>query len=175
MPRVPTLAPALAAALALGGCASQLKSGGDLFGFITPYRIDIIQGNVVTQEQIERVKPGMTRRQVRELLGSPMLTDIFHADRWDYPFAIRRQGTEPQRRDIVVRFDGDRVASIEAPALPTEREFVASITRAVKLPERKLELTEAERQALPKPPPREPQPAAPATGAVRSYPPLEAR
>ena len=91
-----------AAAIALlGGCASQLQTSETLFGLITPYRIDIVQGNVVTQEQIERVKPGMNRRQVRDVLGSPLLTDVFHADRWDYLFTIRRQGAEPQRRSVV--------------------------------------------------------------------------
>ncbi|MDH4050781.1 MAG: outer membrane protein assembly factor BamE [Rubrivivax sp.] len=150
-----------------------MKAGGDVFGFIRPYRIDIIQGNVVTQEQVDRVKPGMTRRQVRDLLGSPMLTDLFHADRWDYPFAIRRQGAEPQKRDIVVRFEGDKLLSIESPPLPSEREFVAAIARGGDYPERNLELSEEQLKALPVPPPRDEPPVEP-TGAVRSYPPLEA-
>jgi outer membrane protein assembly factor BamE len=68
---------------------------------VTPYRIEIVQGNVVTRSRPARVKPGMTRAQVRDMLGSPLLTDPFHADRWDYVFTIRRQGTEPQRRSIV--------------------------------------------------------------------------
>jgi outer membrane protein assembly factor BamE len=51
-----------------------------------------VQGNVVTSEQVARVKPGMTRAQVRDILGTPLLTDPFHADRWDYLFTIRRQG-----------------------------------------------------------------------------------
>ena len=73
----------------------------------------------------------MTRSQVRDVLGSPLLTDIFHADRWDYIFTIRRQGAEPQRRSVVVRFDGDALKSIDAgDELPTEREFVASISTA---------------------------------------------
>jgi outer membrane protein assembly factor BamE len=174
MSRFLTLVPAVCSALALAGCASQMKAGGDVFGFIRPYRIDIIQGNVVTQEQIDRVKPGMTRRQVSDLLGSPMLTDLFHADRWDYPFSIRRQGAEPQKRNIVVHFEGDKLVSIEAPPLPSEREFVASIARGGDYPERKLDLSEEQLKALPVPPPRE-VPLAEPTGAVRSYPPLEAR
>ena len=66
--------------------------------------------------------------QVRDLLGSPMLADPFHADRWDYIFTIRRQGTEPQRRHVVVWFEGDALKSVDAPSdIPTERDFVASI------------------------------------------------
>ena len=62
------------------------------------------------------------------MLGSPLLTDLFHADRWDYVFTIRRQGAEPQSRAIVALFEGDRLKSIETGGdLPTEREFVASI------------------------------------------------
>lgn len=160
-------------ALLLGGCASQLQGSDDFLGLITPYRIDIVQGNVVTREQLALVRPGMTRAQVREILGSPLLTDLFHGDRWDYVFTIRRPGTEPQRRSIVVLFDGERLKSIDAPELPSEQDFVASISprREVRVP--KLELTDEERRALPVPvrpaakPPDEP------LGAVRPYPPLE--
>ena len=84
---------------------------------------------MVTQEQAALVKPGMSREQVRDVLGSPLLTDVFHADRWDYVFTIRRQGAEPQRRSVVVLFEGDTLERIEAPDLPSEREFVASISR----------------------------------------------
>lgn len=158
----------------LGGCASSLQSTDDFLGVITPYRIDIVQGNVVTQEQLALLKPGMSRIQVRDILGTPLLTDAFHADRWDYIFTIRRPGTEAQRRSVVVRFEGQAMTSVEAPALPSERDFVASISRstAVRTPP-PLELSEEQRKALPVPP----KPAAPAaepTGAVRSYPPLEA-
>ncbi len=159
-------------ALALAGCASQLQTSETLFGLITPYRMEIVQGNVITKEQMERLKVGMPRRQVVDLLGSPLVADIFHADRWDYVFTIRRQGSEPQRRSIVLTFAGDTLKTIEAPELPSEREFVSSITREREYPKRKLELTEEERAALPKPPPRE-TPAAEPVGPVRPYPPLE--
>jgi outer membrane protein assembly factor BamE len=157
----------------LGGCASRLQAGDSLFGLITPYRMEIVQGNVITQEQLARVQVGMTRRQVRDLLGTPLVTDAFHADRWDYLFSIRRQGAEPQRRSIVALFDGDVLKSIDAPELPTEKNFVSAITRTVAYPDRKLELTPEEREALPKPPPR-PDPAVEPSGPVRPYPPLEA-
>ena len=93
----------------MAGCSTPMRSADDFLGLITPYRIDIVQGNVVTKEQIALVKPGLSRSQVRDVLGSPMLTDLFHASRWDYVFTIRRPGTPAQRRSVVVRFEGDVV------------------------------------------------------------------
>jgi outer membrane protein assembly factor BamE len=162
---------ALVTAVCAGGCAS-LQSSDSFLGVITPYRIDIVQGNVVTKEQAAQIKPGMTREQVRDILGSPMLTDIFHANRWDYVFTIKRPGTEPQRRSIIARFEGDTLKSLEAPDLPSEREFVASISRIKPGKAPVLELTDAQKQALPKPPPQ-PAAEAPPAGPVRTYPPLE--
>jgi outer membrane protein assembly factor BamE len=160
------------AAAALAGCSTPLRSADDFLGLVTPYRIDIVQGNVVTKEQIALVKPGMSRSQVRDVLGSPMLTDLFHANRWDYVFSIRRPGTEPQRRSVIVRFDADVVKTVEAPDLPSEREFVAAIAKPSNAKVPPLELSEAERKALPKPPARE-EPVPEPVGAVREYPPLE--
>jgi len=172
------LAPLL---LALGGCSMlpslpslpNISSADSFLGVITPYRMDIVQGNVVTQEQAALVKPGMTRAQVRDILGSPMLTDLFHADRWDYIFTIKRQGTEPQRRDVVAWFKGEQLDRLEAPDLPTERDFVSAISRAPKTNRvLALELSPEQRQALPRPPQPAPEPVVP-MGAVRAYPPLE--
>ncbi|KNZ33351.1 MAG: hypothetical protein AD742_07155 [Methylibium sp. NZG] len=163
---------------ALAACQS-LQSSDNFLGVITPYRLEVVQGNVVTKEQAALIRPGMTRAQVRDVLGSPLLTDAFHANRWDYVFSIRRQGTEPQLRRVVVLFDGDTLTKFEgATDLPGEREFVASID-AVKAARNtpSLALTEEELKALPAPPkpaattPAEAEPAAPA----RTYPPLEPR
>src|SRR5438094_346202 len=88
------LATAAGALAALAGCSS-ISSEGNLLGVITPYRIEIVQGNVVTKEQLALLRPGASRVQVRDALGSPLLTDLFHADRWDYVFTIKRPGTQP--------------------------------------------------------------------------------
>lgn len=169
--RLSALALALPALLALSGCEA-LQRTDSLFGLITPYRIDIVQGNAVTKEQAALLKPGMSRLQVRDLLGTPLVADPFHAARWDYIFTLRRPGAALQRRSVVVNFDADVVKSVDAPDLPSEREFVASISRFKSIREQKLELTEAERAALP--PPRRPEAAAAEPmGAVREYPPLE--
>jgi len=162
---------ALLGSLLLGGCES-LQRTDSLFGLITPYRIDIVQGNAVTQEQAALIKPGLSRLQVRDVLGTPLIADPFHANRWDYIFTLRRPGAEPQRRSVVVLFENDVVKSIEAPALPSEREFVASISRFKDIRAQKLELSQEEREALPLPVKREAPPAEP-MGPVRDYPPLE--
>jgi outer membrane protein assembly factor BamE len=160
-----------ALAFTLVGCQS-LQRTDSLFGLITPYRIDIVQGNAITKEQAALLKPGMNKLQVRDLLGTPLVSDPFHADRWDYIFTLRRPGTADQRRSVIVRFDGDAVKTIEAPDLPSERDFVASISRVKDPRAPVLELSEDERKALPMPVRRE-APAAEPMGPVRDYPPLE--
>lgn len=163
----------LAAPVALlAGCHS-LQSDNNFLGVITPYRLEIVQGNVITREQAERIKPGLNRAQVRDVLGSPLVTDPFHADRWDYVFTIRRQGAEPQLRRVVVRFKGDTLESIDTGGdLPGEREFVASIDTFKSRTPPPLALSEEQLKALPAPAaPPAPPPVPPAP--LRSYPPLE--
>jgi outer membrane protein assembly factor BamE len=173
--RRPIAALALLALPAAGCGTAQPDASGRLLGLIAPYRVEIVQGNVVTRERAALLRPGMTRAQVRDTLGSPMLTDPFHGDRWDYVFTIRRQGTEPQRRSVVVHFKGDTLDRVEIPdALPTESDFVASIAppqRSDQTPV--LELTPEQRKALPAPPKPEVATAQLPAGPVRSYPPLE--
>ena len=155
----------------LVGCES-LQRTDTFLGFITPYRIDIVQGNVISKEQAALLKPGLTRLQVRDLLGTPLVVDPFHANRWDYIFTLRRPGTEDQRRSVVVQFEGDVVKSVLAPELPSERDFVASISRIKDPRAPKLELSDDERRALPPPARRDIVPPEP-MGPVRDYPPLE--
>ena len=178
MRRHPALcgAVALTAATLLAGCSSWPSSGDSVFGLITPYRVDIQQGNVVTQDQIERIKPGMHRLQVRDVLGTPLLTDAFHADRWDYVFTLRQPGRPLQRRSVVLVFEGDLLKTVTAPELPTEREFIDSIARADRgLAAAALELTPEQMQALPPPAPSASASAAEVAPSAppRPYPPLE--
>lgn len=157
----------------LGGCES-LVSREKITDIVKPYTVEVVQGNVVTKEQVSRVQMGMSRAQVRDILGSPLLADVFHANRWDYVFTIRRQGTEPQRRSIVALFDGERLASLDTGGeLPAEVAFVASIDAAS--PPSKpptLALSSEQLQAL-KPPPKPAQVDVPMVPAGRVYPPLE--
>ncbi|MET0211296.1 MAG: outer membrane protein assembly factor BamE [Burkholderiaceae bacterium] len=178
--RAAPLALAALAAGLLGACASQ-RTADSLFGVVTPYRIEVVQGNVVTREMAANVRPGMSRAQVRDVLGSPLLTDIFHADRWDYVFTIRRQGAPYQQRRVTVLFDGEVTKSIEAGELPSEREFVESIdtarTKSSKVPTLALDDEQLRALPVPKAPVRSAaasEAGADALGPLRSYPPLEA-
>ncbi|QHE88489.1 outer membrane protein assembly factor BamE [Hydrogenophaga sp. BPS33] len=112
----------LAAVVALSACSTR-----GIAGLVTPYKIDIVQGNVVTREQAQVLKPGMTRSAVRDVLGSPLLTSVFHGNRWDYVFTFKRQGQEPQQRKVALFFKDDVLERFEADDLPSETEFVASL------------------------------------------------
>ncbi len=77
-------------------------------GFINEYKIDIQQGNVLSQEMVAQLKPGQTRDQVRYILGTPLVTDIFHQQRWDYVYRYQNGRTgQVESRRFVVFFDAD--------------------------------------------------------------------
>jgi outer membrane protein assembly factor BamE len=99
-----------------------------LFGFISPYRISIQQGNFVSQEMVSQLKEGMTREQVRFLLGTALLTDMFHEDRWDYPFRMLKPNGEVISSRLAIFFKDNTVARFEGGNLPTEKEYLAHIT-----------------------------------------------
>ena len=107
----------LAAAFALSAC----KQNVELPSLISPYRIDIQQGNVVTQEMVSKLKVGMTRSQVRFVLGSPLVTDMFHSDRWDYVYTMQKQGKPEERRRLTVIFDGDKLATLEGDVVLSDK------------------------------------------------------
>lgn len=85
---------------------------------IAPYRIDIQQGNLVTQDMVARLQTGMTRAQVRFLLGTPLLTDVFHPDRWDYIYRYEKEGKLIEHRRIVAVFSSDKLLRIEGDVVP---------------------------------------------------------
>lgn len=99
----------------LAGCAG--------FGV---HRIDIQQGNLVTQEQLAKVKPGMSRNDVRNALGTPLMQDVFHANRWDYYFSNEQStkygpfGRDTQKYHVTILFENEKVAKIDGQASPVE-------------------------------------------------------
>ena len=116
--RAGLLAAACAAVVALAGCGSVRSWVPPI---LQPYRPDVQQGNVVTQEMVEQLRQGMTRDQVRFLLGSPMLSSVFHPDRWDYVYYLKRgKGSEVQTRSLTVRFKDNRLDSFRADEMPPE-------------------------------------------------------
>jgi outer membrane protein assembly factor BamE len=99
-------------------------------GFLSPYRIDIQQGNFVSQEMVSQLKEGMTSDQVRFVLGTPLLTDIFHANRWDYPFRLQKGNGEVTISRVTLFFKDNRLARFEGGELPTEKDYLARLAGA---------------------------------------------
>ena len=112
--RTRQLSVAVFAALA-AGCQSFSMPSLPVIG---AYRIDIQQGNLVTQDMVEKLKPGMSRSQVRFALGTPLVTDVFHDDRWDYIYRYEKGGKLVENRRIVAVFDGDKLVRIEGDVVP---------------------------------------------------------
>jgi len=163
----------IAAVAALAGCGTFDRMSQGLAGIVTPYKVEVVQGNFVSREQVEALKPGMSRQQVRDVLGTPLVTSVFHGNRWDYVFTLKRQGLEPQQRKLTVYFKGDALERFEGDTMPSEAEFVATLEgrkRPAKIPpleasEEKLKAFGGRSAA--------PAPAAPPPPPATSYPPLE--
>jgi outer membrane protein assembly factor BamE len=117
--RAAVLTAAALCVAALGGCA---RSGAESSGLFSPYRIDLPQGNYITAEMLEKLRPGMTREQVRLVLGSPLLQPLFRADRWDYVFAYRFASGRTEVRRVAIFFKDDIITTIKADALPENDE-----------------------------------------------------
>jgi outer membrane protein assembly factor BamE len=124
----PAAAPTQTAA---AGTGVQTTNKRRFFGIFSPYRIDIQQGNFVSQEMVAQLKEGMTPDQVRFVLGAPLLNDIFHADRWDYPFRLEKGNGEVTTSRVSVFFKDNRLARFEGGNLPTEEDYLARIAGAI--------------------------------------------
>jgi outer membrane protein assembly factor BamE len=95
------------------------------------YRINIQQGNFLNQSAVDTVKEGMTRSQVRYLLGTPMVADPFDKERWDYVYYLKKgRSRHVDERRVTVYFDGDKVARLDK---PTEAEAAAQDASAAKI------------------------------------------
>lgn len=112
---------------ACGSLQSLSSSLPSVESLVTPYRIDILQGNFVSSEQAAALTTGMPRTQVRDVLGTPLLASAFHANRWDYVFTFSRPGQPHQQRKLTVFFKDDLLERVESDPLPSEAEFVASL------------------------------------------------
>ncbi len=156
----------------VAACSSFDSATNRLVGVVTPYKVAVVQGNFVSREQVQALQPGMGRQQVRDILGTPLVTSVFHGDRWEYVFTLKRPGVDVQTRKLTVFFEGDTFVRAEGDEMPSESEFVATLdTRKSKRAVPVLEATEAQLARFPARPPEPPAPAA--APAPRSYPPLE--
>ena len=87
---------------------------------VTPYRMVIQQGNFISQEMVSQLKPGMTKEQVRFILGTPLVADIFHADRWDYVFFREMPDGKRDQRNLSVVFEKDKLARVLGDLMPPD-------------------------------------------------------
>ena len=105
--------------------------------YLSPYRIDVRQGNFVTQEMVAQLKPGLTRDQVRFILGSPLVTDMFHVDRWDYVYRFRPGHGEVQQRAMTVFFQDNKLTRVTGDVVADEgskAEVPKAATRVIDIP-----------------------------------------
>ncbi|MGN6650556.1 outer membrane protein assembly factor BamE domain-containing protein, partial [Trinickia sp.] len=113
----------------VAGCSTYDSLTQRVAQSITPYRITIVQGNFVSKEAASKMRVGMSRDEVKAALGTPLLTDMFHDERWDYVFYFKRGSTAVvQQRNFVVNFKDDHVVSWSGGEdLPSELELLADI------------------------------------------------
>jgi outer membrane protein assembly factor BamE len=171
--RLPVLAVATLTAAMMAGCSSLDGGLSGMGRLLQPYRAEVVQGNFVSREQVGLLKGGMPRAQVRDLLGTPLVASLFHAERWDYVFTIRRQGVDPQAYRLTLHFKGELLERFEGDEMPTEAEFVARLdvrrrdAKPVRLEATEDELSRFTPVASERKVSTEPQPG------PTSYPPLE--
>ncbi|NHQ88689.1 outer membrane protein assembly factor BamE [Iodobacter sp. HSC-16F04] len=111
-----------------------MTSACSVANFITPYKLDIPQGNEITADQVAKLKTGMTRSQVRFLLGTPLLNDPFHANRWDYLYSDARAGELKEKKSFVLVFEGDSLIRFSGETLPAPAKFKSADLPAATTP-----------------------------------------
>lgn len=116
--------------------ASVLVTGCSWLGDLPfVYKMDVQQGNVIDQEMVNKLQPGMNKNQVRYVLGTPMLVDVFHQERWDYVYTMERRGKPLPGHRFSVYFEDNRLARVEGDfrpqtgpeAVPPRTETVVSV------------------------------------------------
>ena len=128
--------PAVAALFSLTACETILSN---LPGV---YTIDIEQGNMIDQAMIDQLRPNMTKRQVLYIMGSPMLTDTFHEQRWDYLHSEQPGGEDRMQKRISLYFNGDNLAGVQGDFRPSALPVVKPSTeQTVDIPKRELDTT----------------------------------
>ena len=156
----------------LSACSvPRLKLSADALAYYIP---EVVQGNFISREQKKFLKVGMSRQQVKDVLGTPLVASVFHDQRWDYVFTIRRQGVPPQSFSVSVWFKGDELERIVGDDLPSETEFVTKlVTQKPNLKVPRLEAKEEDLRKFPAPVRNTEASAAPPVPLPSSYPPLE--
>lgn len=103
---------------------------------IKPYKMDVQQGNVVTPKMMMQLRPGMTKAQVRFVMGTPLITDSFHADRWDYVYRMQKDGKLIESRRVILEFENDQLKRVRGDVIPaaSDADAVAAAKPASQAP-----------------------------------------
>lgn len=141
------------------GIGEGISKALDISPYLHPYRIDVRQGNLVTQEMVSQLRPGLTKDQVRFVLGTPLLTDVFHADRWDYVYRLQTGDGEVQQRRLVVFFQDGKLSRLGGDVVGDPNEVAGA---APKPPSRIVEIKAPQPKAEEAAKSQESQAAAPA-------------
>jgi outer membrane protein assembly factor BamE len=112
------------AALAFTACGTALPT-------IKPYKLDIQQGNVVTSKMLLQLRPGMTKSQVRYIMGTPLIQDSFHGNRWDYVYQMRERGKVIEQRRVILDFESDLLTKVRGDVTPSAGDKAATEAGAV--------------------------------------------
>ena len=106
------------------------------------YTIDVNQGNLIDQVMIYQLRPNMTKRQVLYIMGSPMLVDFFHQNRWDYIYSSKKRGDDREQKAVSIFFENDQIKSIQGDLRPSALPVAKpSSDKVVDVPKRDLEKT----------------------------------
>jgi outer membrane protein assembly factor BamE len=116
--------------ICLNACSTYDRTTRKIANQITPYRIDIIQGQAITKEQMEQIKIGMSRNDVKLNLGTPSINSLFADNTWIYVFFYRNGNADVvKKRQVTLQFNGDKLSNIEADELPSQLELVKEIDK----------------------------------------------
>lgn len=99
---------------------------------VNPFKIDVRQGNYISQEMVAQLRPGQTREQVRFILGTPLVADMFHADRWDYVYRFQPGRGEVQQRRLIVFFEDNKLARVGGDVVAQDPNAVPDTQPAVR-------------------------------------------
>lgn len=111
--------PAILLAILCISCGTTIPS-------ITPYKLEVQQGNVVTSAMLLKLRPGMTQSQVRFIMGTPLIQDSFHGKRWDYVYQMREQGKIIEQRRVILDFENDLLKAVRGDVVPTANDISKS-------------------------------------------------
>jgi len=134
--RAPLLA--AAAAVVLAGCSTMTAPFDTWIPYVSQfgvYRIDVNQGNFLSQDMVDKLKEGQTKQQVRLVLGTPLITSVFRENRWDYTYEFRRNGRVETHRQFTVYFKDDLLTRWEGDEMPKSVQELNRVAATKALPD----------------------------------------